>query len=107
VRLLRSKLASKAERTLTPRNLAEALRSFEILKFDFNPYDPDCREEFKVPIVWVPNLAPAHVREENYLRLSKGEIRACFIPIFDGILSLVRKQLDGVLSDQKIKIKVR
>jgi len=74
VHLLRSKLGPKAsERVLTPKNLAEALRSFEILKFDFNPYDPDCREEFKIPIVWVPNLTSVsqQVREGHYLRLSK------------------------------------
>jgi hypothetical protein len=63
-------LGLEAERILTPRSLAEALKYFESLQFEFNPYDGECPEDFEIPMVGAPSIESVDLGE-GYLRLSK------------------------------------
>jgi hypothetical protein len=51
--------------------LIDAIRNFDCsFKVDFDPYSPDCEDEYEVPLPGAPNI-PSMGLEEGYLKLSK------------------------------------
>jgi hypothetical protein len=70
-RLIRNKLGAKADTILTKKTAVECLRYFESIKREFNPYDPDCENDFEIPIRGAPEM-PEIGLEEGHLKLSKS-----------------------------------
>jgi hypothetical protein len=68
---MRKKLGDRSEEVLTPRCLAEAMRSFETtIKSQFNPLSAECEEEFEIPIPGAPEI-PDRGLSYGYLKISK------------------------------------
>jgi hypothetical protein len=72
VRFLRHRRGGHAEEILlSTRQVSSATKYFQtVIKRDFNPYSPDCEEEYELDLQGSPDI-PQLGLEDGYLKISK------------------------------------
>jgi hypothetical protein len=106
---LYKRLGSDVKYVLTPKRLSEAVKSFEAnIKFSFDPFEPDCEEDFEISLPGAPDrvfldLKDGYLTVTKYLPLPqliliyRDEVKTeIFLPIFDKIWDLLEEQLVNV-----------
>lgn len=68
---LQKRIGGRADSILTPRRISEALRSFETIKRSFDPFDPDCEEEYFIPLSGARDVIEVGL-EDGYLKLFRS-----------------------------------